>query len=136
MAYTTAAQVATIIEVDDTIDLDAFIDTAHELVEELCTDSGYTTTRLELIERWLSAHFYAIRDARIKLERAGPVAAHYQHELGLNLADTMYGQQAMLIDTAGSLAALSKRAEEGKRKGVGVTWLGTGDSDGNDTSGE
>jgi hypothetical protein len=123
---TTAALVKGIIEVDeDSIpDLDPFILTANELVTECCGSAGYTATRLELIERWLAAHFVAIRDPRLASEQAG-VSARYQHKVGLILQVTTYGQQAMTLDTAGGLAALSKRAEEGKTKSVGITWLGT-----------
>lgn len=123
---TTAALVKGIIEVDeDTIpDLDPFILTANELVTECCGSAGYTATRLELIERWLASHFYAIRDPRLAAETAG-VSARYQHKVGLIFSVTTYGQQAMTLDTAGGLAALSKRTEEGKAKSVGITWLGT-----------
>ena len=122
---TTAADVATLVEVDAAIDLDAFILTSNELVTELCTDSDYTDTRLELIERWLAAHFYAVRDRQAASERAGSVGQTFMYKVGLNLALTVYGQQAMILDTAGDLAALNKKTEEGKRRTVGVTWLGT-----------
>lgn len=124
---TTSADVALIIEVETSISLDPFIEVASALVDELLvtTPVTYDDTRLELIERWLSAHFYAIRDLRRSQERAGSVGELFQFRLGLNLAVTMYGQQVMLIDTAGILAALSKRAEEGQKASAGITWLGT-----------
>jgi hypothetical protein len=130
MARTDADLVATIIEVDEDIDLDAFITTANELVTEVCTgDKGptpaYTDVRLELIERWLAAHAYAIREMIPASERAGPVATAYQYEVGLHLSNTMYGQQALTLDTNGGLASLSKSTEEGKLRTAGVIWLGT-----------
>jgi len=123
---TTADQVKAVIEVDTTSvpDLTPFITAANELVTECCADAGYTDARLALIETWLAAHFYAIRDPRYASENAG-VSASYQYQVGLNLAVTTYGQQAMLLDTVGGLAALSKRAEKGIKKKVGVAWLGT-----------
>ena len=89
MARTNATNVKSIIEVDASIivsdsDLDPFISTANELVTEMCTGTvngpktAYTATRLELIERWLSAHFYAVRDPRVKNEKAGSVGVAYQ----------------------------------------------------------
>lgn len=130
MARTDATNVAKVIEVDEEIDLTPFIDTANELVTEMCTgDNGpdpvYSANRLELIERWLAAHFYAIRDMRPANEKAGPVGVAYQHEVDLNLANTMYGQQAMVLDTNGGLATLNKQTEEGGPREVGLTWLGT-----------
>lgn len=136
MALTTEAAVAAIIEVDATIPLAPFIEIAAELVTEVTAGAGYTAVRLELIERWLSAHFYAIRDMRAASERAGPVAQSFQFKVGLNLANTMYGQQVMMIDTAGGFAALSKRSEKGQTKSVSVLWLGTGNKDGDDITGD
>lgn len=126
MARTTAVLVRGIIETDDTSipDLDPFIEVANELVTELCTDSSYSTTRLELIERWLSAHFYAIRDPRPSSEKAGPVSVNYQYKVDLNLYVTTYGQQAAILDTAGNLAALNKRMKDGTKSSPTLVWLG------------
>ena len=130
MARTNATNVKAIIEVDSSIivsdsDLDPFINVANELVTEMCTgangpDTDYSVTRLEYIERWLSAHFYAIRDPRAKSEKAGSVGVSYDTKVGMNLSLTTYGQQAMMLDTNGGLARLDK----GKGVNVGVTWLG------------
>tara|TARA_Y100000310_G_C20273391_1_gene619112 strand:- start:45 stop:449 length:405 start_codon:yes stop_codon:yes gene_type:complete len=131
MARTNATNIKAIIEVDTTIiaadsDLDPFISTANELVTEICTgtnapDPVYSATRLELIERWLAAHFYAIRDPRAKSEKAGSVGVAYRGKTDLNLSLTHYGQQAMMIDTNGGLARLDK----GKGITASVLWAGT-----------
>ena len=131
---TTDAAVKGIIEVDALISTVPFIEVANDLVTELCTSSSYTSTKLELIERWLSAHFYAIRDQRVDTEKAGSVSQKFQYKVDLNMFQTIYGQQAMLIDTAGNLAALNKRVTSGKKRTISITWLGTGDSDGDDIS--
>jgi len=119
---TTSGQVADIIEVDASIGLEPFMMIANELVTEVCTDKGYTDSRLELIERWLSAHFYTNRDPRAVNEKAGPVGVTYQSEVALNLNTSHYGQTAMLLDTAGGLAALNTLK---KKKVLSVSWLGT-----------
>lgn len=124
MARTTDELVAGIIEVDEDIDLTPFIETAAELVTEVCEPEGYSESRLELIERWLSAHFYSIRDPRVVQEAAGPVQASYQNKVGLNLSNSHYGQQAMMLDTAGGLRVLSE-TKATKKLVPGVTWLGT-----------
>ena len=100
-----------------------FIEVASNLVDRvLDVSSGdYSDATLELIERWLAAHFYAIRDMRVANEKAGSVGQAFQYKVDLNLANTMYGQQAMMLDTDGKLLALS----QGKSRRVGVTWLGT-----------
>ena len=123
MARTTPALVGGIIEVDVAIDLAPFIDTASALVDDVAAadeDSILTVARLELIERWLSAHFYAIRDPRAFREQADRVELTYQSKVDLNLAVTHYGQQAMTLDTTGRLRTYS----DNKRRTVGVNWLG------------
>lgn len=119
---TTSELVAAIIEVDVTIPLEPFISVAAELVTEICVPAGYSDDRLELIERWLSAHFYTNRDPRPTREEAGPVSASYQSKLALNLGTSHYGQTAMMLDTAGGLAALSRDL---RKHTLSVTWVGT-----------
>ena len=119
---TTSQLVAGIIEVDISIPLEPFISVASELVTELCSAAGYTDERLELIERWLSAHFYTNRDPRPTREEAGPVSASYQSKVALNLASSHYGQTAMMLDTAGGLSELSRDLQ---KRTLSVSWLGT-----------
>ena len=124
MARTTSEEVALIIEVDGSISLTPFIEAANALVTEKCSTDDYDATRLELIERWLSAHFYAIRDARPTNERAGSVGASYQSKVDLGFDVTHYGQMAMRLDTAGGLAALNAEAKKGGSRTATVTWAG------------
>jgi len=125
MAYrTTEEAVAKIVEVDSTIDVEPFIEVANELVTEVCADSSYTAARLELIERWLAAHFYSVRDMKIATEAAGSVSQTHQYAVGLNLNVTVYGQQVLILDTDGSFAALQAQAKSGTMRTVGITWLG------------
>ena len=129
---TTPANVAAIIEVDLTIvgddlsGLDPFIDAANEMVSECCTTTGstYTPYRLELIERWLSAHFYAIRDPRPVSERAGPVAESYQKVVDQGLEATQYGQMALRLDSRGGLAAKNNKVKHMRDLPVGIFHLG------------
>ena len=124
MARTTKAEIEKIIELDATIkNLTPFITAANELVTEFCSDSGYTDARLLMIETWLAAHFYAMRDPRTTSESAG-VSVSYQGSVGLNLQLTHYGQMAMVLDTAGGLAAHNKDTTNGRKKAIGVSWLG------------
>jgi len=116
MAYrTTAVAVKKIIETDDNIstDLEPFIEVANNVVTAHCTSGSLTAATLELVERWLSAHFYAIRDPRVESEKAGSVSQNLLGKVDLNLNQTRYGQQAMLIDGTGKLAAWNKGMETG-----------------------
>jgi len=90
----------------------------------LCEGKGYTDTRLELIERWLSAHFIAIRDPRVASEGAEGLSQSFMYKVGLGLQQTTYGQQAMLLDTKGGLSSLNGDSNSGKGRTAGITYLG------------
>jgi len=130
---TTSEAIQKIMEVDTTVitDFDPFITTANELVTECCGDvSNYDDTRLELIERWLAAHFIAISDVRASMEKAGSVSASYDRRIGLGLDQTTYGQQAKLLDTNGGLASLDQKMKRGiGGLTPGITWVGLTDWD-------
>lgn len=121
---TTSSDVEEILEVDADISLTPFINAANELVTELCTDSSYSTSRLAMIETWLAAHLYQMRDQAVASEKAGSVNVRYQHKIDLNLFQTKYGQTAMMLDTAGNLAQLSRKIERGRAASASVTWPG------------
>ena len=114
MARTTDAAVRVILNEANAV-VAAHIETAAALVDEVCVPSGYTNERLELIERWLSAHFFTITAPRAASESAGPVSTSYLASVGKYLSGSTFGQQALALDTAGGLAALSKAAETGKQ---------------------
>jgi hypothetical protein len=71
----------------------------------------YTAVRLELIERWLAAHFYTVFDPRTESEGAGQGRARFEGKTAMYLQSSKYGQHACLLDTNGSLAELSRRTE-------------------------
>ena len=127
MARTTSTAVSGIIEVDSTISLSPFIEAANALVTECCSTDDYDSTRLELIERWLSAHFYTVRDMRAESEKARTVSEKKQSKVDIGFDTSHYGQMAMRLDTEGGLAALNERIKKGIRSTVQMTWLGTED---------
>jgi hypothetical protein len=132
MGRTSPAAVQAIIEVDSEIFLEPFIEAADALVTEICESKTkadgvtpyYDSPRLELIERWLAAHFYAIRDPRAATEQAGPVMQRIESEVDLGFDVTRYGQMAMRLDTAGGLAALNEQVKKGGTT-IALHWLGT-----------
>ena len=124
---TTEAAVEAIIETDVNIDLSPFIATANALVTTHCAEknSSYTATELELIERWLAAHCYCVRDPRSTQDDLGKLSSTYQSKVDLGLSTSHYGQMAMLLDWYGGLAALNElMVKGGGRRSVGITWLG------------
>lgn len=126
MVRTTANAVGKITEVDPTIDLTPFIEVANALVTEICAPvATYDDVRLELIERWLSAHFYRVRDARLDCEKIGDIYTRITGKTGLALDLTYEGQQVKFIDTSGKLALLDQMAKTGKRLRIQVAWLGS-----------
>ena len=124
---TTSAAVALIIDVDDDISLTSFIEVANALVTECCSTDDYDATRLELIERWLSAHVYTIREMRTESEKAGSVSEKKQSRVDLGFDSSHYGQMAMRLDTKGGLAALNAQIKKGTGQTVQMTWLGDND---------
>ncbi len=124
---TTSAAVGGIIEVDSSISLTPFIEAAAALVTKHCEslNSAYTSDELEMIERFLTAHLYTLRDPRPTQEAAGKVSAWYQSKVALGLSTSHYGQMAMRLDWYGGLAALDNMMLKGGKRTVGVTWLGT-----------
>jgi hypothetical protein len=126
MARINEADVQAIMSVKSSItDLSPFIAAASSLVTEKCVGVGYDDDRLALIETWLAAHFVAIRDPRLSSQSVGGAGGSYQGQTTMMLSATTYGQQAMLLDTAGALSVLNENTTRGRSPVVGITWLGT-----------
>lgn len=106
---TTAAAVTKLLEEEalpDEVDLTPFIEAANSLVDGVCLDSDYTDSRLEIIERWLAAHFYSVKDPRTKQEAAKGLTETYEGQTKYGLLFTRYGQQACVLDIDGNLRQL------------------------------
>jgi len=111
MARVTEAEVQAIIDYDPAIaDITPFITAANALVNEKFAGSGVSAALLKEIERWLSAHYIAIRDPRLRNEKIGDASVTYQGKEGMYLDATQYGQQAKTLDPTGTLANIGKRA--------------------------
>jgi len=122
---TTVDAVEAIIDIDSGIGLAPFIEVANDLVTEKCsTVSTYSAAKLELIERWLAAHFYHIRDTRTRSKVVGDGEAIYKSKVDLGFNLTHYGQMAMRLDTNGELARLDNSMKGGGPTAVNIDWLG------------
>ena len=98
------------------------IDAAHALVEMRLTDSAVILSDelLKEIERWLAAHFCAIICRMPMREGVGGMATatiDFNNKLGFGLDNTLYGQQAKLLDVSGTLARLDAAGDEGADAG-------------------
>jgi hypothetical protein len=121
---TTPELVAGILKVNSGVDLSPFILAASSLVDAIDerTDAP-SDERLQLIETWLSAHFYCMQFPRRSSEAAGSVSASYEGRFDLNLALSRYGQMAMVLDPTNYLKKINMPVKF-KTK-VGAVWLGT-----------
>lgn len=101
-----------ILQLDDAVDVSPHIATADALVTAVCLSSGYTDAHLEKITRWLAAHFAAVHHPQNLRERAEPTDSQIESKVDLGLRVTRWGQQAIVLDYAGNLAAVAN----GRRK--------------------
>lgn len=111
---------------DAATDLTPFIATANVLTDQVdaCdTNNSLDSTELELIERYLSAHFYAHSDQIAKSRTTGDASISFQGTTGKGLDSTQYGQTAMLLDETGCLTRKNTQMIEGKKRAT-VTWMG------------
>lgn len=101
-------------DVEDIIDTDltdgqinAFINTAHRFIQANLLGVGLSADILTQIELWLAAHFLAIRDQRVESESVGGEwSAKYQGKTAMGFQATLYGQQALTLDSSGTLASV------------------------------
>lgn len=106
--------------------LQPFIDSATVIVDRVATcatarEKTLTSSELELIERWLAAHFYACAPDQAKESKTtGRASAKYQGKTGMYLESTKFGQMAVTLDYSGCLVAI---ASEMKKK-AGAVWMG------------
>lgn len=134
---TTDALVRGIIQVPDGFDLSPFIAIANMMTTDICTypkpggdqtllpySDGFIGSKMELIERWLSAHFYTIYDNQLDSAKAGTVAVKYQYKVDLGLKVSLYGQQVLRMDSNGGLAQLDNIVNVTREITVKLSWLG------------
>lgn len=121
MARVTEAEVREIIDVDDSISLTPFITAANITITAQMTGSGLAAATLKELERWLAAHFVAIRDPRTSSESIGGTSVSYNApKLGAGLDSTPYGQQVKLLDSTGILSTVGMR--RARIMAVGTTY--------------
>ncbi len=92
---------------DGATGLQPFIDTATILVDRIAaadSTSSMTTASLELVERYLTAHFYAHADPITQSRSTGRVSGQFQGRTDMGFDATLYGQTAKRLDATGTLS--------------------------------
>ena len=129
MSRTTQSNVKSILgdHYDGKSAVQPFIDSAASLVNKISsndTDGLLSSSDLELIERWLSAHFYAHMDQFFQSKNTGRAGGSFQGQTAMVFTSTLYGQTALALDVTGYLSKIQQQAQNGPRK-ARVTWGGT-----------
>lgn len=111
----------------------AFLEAAAIMVDQMVACAAdqdpaitFTATELEVIERWLAAHFYqAGPDLGYSSSSTLQASASYQGKTDEGLRATFYGQMAMRLDKSGCLADIDSDAgdDAGPEVASGF-WLG------------
>lgn len=115
MARATEAEVNDIISTTLTLEeITPFLRTADTIVDNTLSSENYGTETEKQIVIWLAAHLVAIRDPRKSRTKIGDGDDTYQGKTGMGLNHTSYGQQVMLLDHHGVLAAISSSKRPAK----------------------
>lgn len=95
-----------------TRDTTPFIETATLLVDEELVGSGLSDNRLTQIELYLAAHLAStsINHGGLKSRKIGDSEEEYRGPVGsaVGMLSSPYGQQAVALDSTGTLGTLSK----------------------------
>jgi len=102
--------------------LSPFIIVANRIVTKICISDSYESFDLELIERYLSAHFYACSERQHSSERADVVQRSFTGTMEKGLDFTQFGQMAKRLAWEGELTALDSGSSA---RSVGMDWLGS-----------
>lgn len=108
MARTSVSEVKNIIptSIGDS-EIQSYIDTATALVDA-SLDGKLSDALLTQIEKWITAHLMSTTRLRqLKSGKAGPASAEYFGKDGMGLNSSTYGQQAILLDSTGTLSRQS-----------------------------
>ena len=106
-----------------------FLDSASMVVTNLIGSYYTDDSQLELIERWLSAHYFTANTPKTANEKAGDVSEAYQFTVGVGLKGSLYGQKVLEMDISGRFANWQRVIETGiKRPTPGILFVGVRES--------
>lgn len=94
-----------------TKDLSGFLTTANMIVNTQLLDKGLDSSVIREITIYLTAHFATVglEKGGLRRKRLGEADESYKTpgDFDIGFAATLYGQQAMLFDTSGTLAGMA-----------------------------
>jgi len=110
-----------------TIDAAAVTEAANVFVDANLLAKGLTEPVLRQIELFLASHFLVltVEKGSLAAETLGEGTDRLHDTYAAGLKSTRFGQQAILLDTTGTLALLTDRAENPNRRSALFTVVGT-----------
>lgn len=110
MARITDTDVRELVELDDATDIDWAVESAEDIVTTHLADVGHTDSILSRITLFIAAHFAALQSERGGLirESTGVASANYANIYGEGFRSTRWGQQALALDSSGTLANVTQ----------------------------
>lgn len=96
-------------------DITPYVETASAVIDMVveCAARKFRTVTdvvLELMERWLGAHFYAVSDKPYSQRQTLRASGTFHGQTGMHLEATLYGQTALVLDTTGCLNNISNNS--------------------------
>lgn len=103
-----------VLKAQDTDDLSVFLRSANVLVTDLLGTSSLSGDVLALIELYMAAHLYTVTEERgaLAAETVGDAVERYHNVYKAGFSSTRFGQQAMVLDSTGTLARESAKADK------------------------
>ncbi len=93
-----------------------YMDAAQAMVNRVAglavhrSSGGYRPSELEVIERYLAAHFYLTSDKAYANKSDGGASASFMQQTGKRLDQTPHGQTALNLDYLGVLNGINSNA--------------------------
>ena len=127
MSRTSSTAVESIIDGTPEKTLTPFIDAANLMVTNLCSaDTDYSANDLEMIERYLAAHFYQITIVPADSADTGNASESKRSKIDMGLNLTHFGQMAMRFDYNHHLMDNEISLQKGlSAAAISLTWLGS-----------
>jgi hypothetical protein len=115
-ARVTSAEILAILPLDDSNDgnppdVESYIISANLFVSEELSSAGLSVARLKQIELYLAAHFATVtlEKGGLTRQKIGESEDYFQawSNTETGIKSTRYGQQAVMLDSSGTLSALA-----------------------------
>lgn len=105
-----------------------YVDAASSIVDDVAACArahgvALSAVKLELIERWLAAHYYKSSDQQYASKNTAGAGASFSGQTGMGIQGTKYGLAALDLDPSGCLFE-----QAGHQVALGL-WLGKAPSE-------